>query len=67
MTGTETNMIRKAAARPTVMGKPRTIRLSDDSRGDSGGALVAMASPTASGTRIARPNQTSRTTQEGIQ
>src|ERR1700735_2024181 len=67
MTGTETNIMMKAAAKPTVMGNPRNTRLPNDSGGACGGALVATAIPTANGTRSAKLSQTMRTVHFGAQ
>ncbi len=67
MIGTDTNMIRKAAARPIVIGNPRAMRLATDSCLAGGGALAATARPTATGTISASPVHTSRTIQDGTQ
>src|SRR3954470_7856692 len=67
ITGTDTNMIRNAAARPTVMGKPRSKRLTNDSRGALDGVFVAIAKPTENGTRPASASHTTRTIQLGSQ
>ena len=67
MTGTETNMIRNAAVRPMVIGKPRSKRLANGSAAVPGGALAPIATPRASGTITTSASQTSRMDQDGIQ
>src|SRR6185312_333211 len=67
MIGTETNMIRKAAARPIVIGKPRRTRLITGSCLGGGGALAATAIPTTTGTMTASDDQTTRTIHDGTQ
>src|SRR4029077_17726862 len=66
MTGTETNINRNALARPTVIGKPRNTRATNDSRGEPGGERAATARPTTIGTASANVNQTARIAYDGI-
>src|ERR1700733_12779904 len=67
ITGTDTNMTTKAAANPTVMGKPRSTATTRDraSFEAEDGAFLATAMPTANGMIRAKTTHTIRTAQEG--
>jgi hypothetical protein len=64
MTGTETNMIRNANARPSVMGKPRSTFLKVDSLVRAR-LRAARVNPSAIGTASASVIHTARMIQDG--